>query len=204
MQITEDTQDELNTLPLDVYLPDMAKKLGVHITVHYNQGTATSPTSPFKSTATPMDTRVGTVEEFTQEIKRHIKDVEFVIDKQDKANTVIHLIDGQLGKNKSVLEQKIDLDWSGHPSELADELEKRGVPGIKQPLSLDNRDGMVADYKTEMRIKAERQSLRDVFTHNLDLNNYHELVWIAVTEQDPRNGEWRTWVRFTGPKQRQN
>lgn len=204
MQTHKDARAEMDTIPLDVYLPDMGEKLGVHITAHYLLDPTSFEPSAFEQTETPMDRSVNTIEELIQEIKRSIKGVQVVLDEHDKNNTVIHLIDEKLGEHKSILDHKIDLQWSGSPSDLVEELERRGVPGIRSPLIQDLKKGLTGDYQTEMKVNAQRQSLRHIFTHNLDLKSYSRLVWVAKTQQEPVAGAWRTWVGFTGPKMQRN
>ncbi len=200
VQSDDHAEEETLTAVLEEYLPEMGEKLGVYITVHYLKDPKSFGSSTFEILEAPMDRSVDTIEGLIEEIKRHFKGVQVVIDKHDMSNTVIHLIDDKLGKLKSVLDQKIDFQWSGHPSELAEDLRIRGVPGINPPLAQDLTEGFGGDYETKIQVDAKQQSLRDIFTHNFDLKGRCNLVWYAKTEQDPRSGEWRTWVRFTSPK----
>ncbi len=201
-------EEDPQTITLDDYLPSMGEKLNVRITAHYLiepwDGESEPESSPFEYVEVPMDRNVATVDEFIREIKKKMPDVDVVVvvDETDKECKVLHLIDKKLGDKAKVLEQKIDMQWTGAPSYLAEELLKRGVPGIEPPLGGDLREGMVADYKTKMKVDAKQKSVRDVFTHSMNLKEYGWLVWVAKTQRHETKDKWVTWVKFYGPVSR--
>jgi hypothetical protein len=55
------------------------------------------------------------------------------------------------------------------------------------------------DHVTRVKIDVKQEPLRDVVTHAVELKGYKRIVWISKTRQD-EEGDWKTTIRFTGPK----
>ncbi len=205
--IQHETRNANYTLVLDDYIPAMGEKLNVRFTAHYLvepwDGESDFPKeNPFEYLDVPMNRNISTVSELILEIKKKIPDVDIVVDDTDKECRVLHLIDKKLGEKAEVLEQKIDMQWTGAPSCLTEELQKREVPGIARPIGGDLREGMIADYKTKMKVDAKQKSIRNIFTHSMNLKDYNWIVWVAKTQRIESKGKWVTSVTFCGPLSR--
>lgn len=174
-----------------LYAGGMADKLDVQFTIEYLAGSGT-----FVETKKPLDPTVTTIDELIKELERKI-DARAALDRTDPDHPVIHLIDKQLGKKSKVLDRKIDLRYSGIVGNLHSELAK-AVPEIDPYLSGDNTE-TYNDYVTEVDIDLKQTPIRDVLTHCVDLDEYNWLIWTAKT-YETGEGEWKTQIRFTGPK----
>ncbi len=191
MQTQEEIDARLYNVP-DYYLAKMGPKLGVHFTTEYLEGADT-----FVETTEALNPNVSTLNELIKELEKKI-DARVVLDRKDKDHPIIHLIDKALLKKSEVLDRKIDLSYSGIVGDVAEELERRGVPGIEPPRSGGNTD-FFNDHVTKVSIDAKQEPLRDILTHSVDLKKYNWLIWTAKTYQTG-TGEWKTQIRFTGPK----
>lgn len=190
MQPQPEADVRLHHVP-DYYLAKIGQKLNVHFTIEYLAGSDT-----FGRTDEALDLDLATVEELIDELEKKMPDIRVVLDRSDKDFPVLHLIDKQLGKKSEVLDRKIDLKYSGSVGELYKKLATK-ISEIDPRLSGWSWEAF-NDYRTNVDIDVKQTPIRAILTHCVDLEEYRPLIWTAKTRQT--DGEWKTQIRFTGPK----
>ena len=189
---------EIQDIPVDhsnpgLYAQHMAIKFQCHFTIEYLSGSDSFDTSKHD-----LDPDVSSIDDLVKEFGQKAN-LRVVVNRKDKEHPVIHLIDKELGKKSEVLDQKIDFKFSGKVGDIADAMEKQGIP-IGPPRSGIASGGYVgSDHVTEVKIDVKQTSIREILTYCVDLDKYMRTIWSAETLQ-AQDGTWKTQIRFSGPR----
>lgn len=158
----------------------------------------------FRPLEMPLNSKLAMLEELAAEFERRL-DVRVLIDRSDKKHPVIHLIDKALGQKSELLDQKIDLKYTGRVAQLPDTIQRQLPEEVRKrfPELTQTRFGggslMVGmEGVTRVEIDVKNKSIRHIFTHCVDLDHYNETIWVSETAL--RDKGWITQVRFNGPK----
>ena len=189
---------EIKDIPVDnstpgLYAQHMAIKFQCHFTTEYLSGS-----DSFDTSKDDLDPNVSSIDDLVKEFEQKAN-LRVIVDRQDKAHPILHVIDKDLGKKCEVLDQKIDFHYSGVVGDIAAAMEEQGIP-IGPPRFGAASGGFVgSDHVTKVTIDVKQKSIRDILTHCVDLDKYKRTIWSAETLQ-AKDGTWKTQIYFSGPR----
>jgi len=183
-----------NGIGWELYLSELPEELHCYFTIE-RMGTMPGEKvhrDPFHRVALTPDRNIKTAEALVEQLRRETKGI--VVMQNTKNPAVIHLIEEPLLKIEGyVMDKKVHVTYSGPIDKLALELGKH-VPGIGP------RRGFAIgetrqDSRTQVKVDAENQTVREVLTGCVPLRDYSRVLWDAETWKD---GQYKTVVAYHG------
>jgi hypothetical protein len=194
-----DPEQQIEKVGWDIFLAELPEQLKFHVTIERLSrapGGEKIGESPFDDCEVTLEANITTVDRIVEKLQREMKGVKVV---RNKNNPVIcHLIDERLLKIKHyVLDKEVDIAYSGPIDDLADELGKV-TPAIKSAWRGGAIGEVLGDFRTQVRVRAKDESVREVLTECVPLKHYNRTLWIARTTKT--NDNYLTTVRYQGQR----
>ena len=187
---------EVKKVDWDLYLAELPEQLDCHFTIE-RVGTAPGDkihrSAFYRYNLTP-DRNIKTSEALVQQLRREMKGVAVIQNTKNPA--VIHLIEEPLLKIQDyVMDKKVDITYNGLIDKLAVELGKQ-VEGIGPRRGALIGD-VPGDFRTQVKVDAKNQTVREVLTECVPLKDYSRVLWDTRTWKK-KDGQYKTIVRYHG------
>jgi hypothetical protein len=190
-------KQEVKKVGWDLYLAHVLEQLDCYFTIErmgFIPGEKRD-SSPFHGRDLTLDPNVKTVEALVKKLRTEMKGI--VVIQNAKNPAVIHLVEERLLEIEGyVMDKKVDVTYSGLIDELPGELGKH-APGIGF-----TRGGAIGevfgDFKTQVKVDAKDQAVREVLTGCVPLKDYSPVLWDTKTRK--KDGQYKTIVRYHGPR----
>jgi hypothetical protein len=178
-----------------LYLAELPEGLHCYFTIEtmaLMPGKGKIPPSPFHRYDLTPDRDIKTVDALAEKLRKEMKGI--VVIQNTKNPAIIRLIDERLLKIPGyVMDKKVDIKYSGLIDKLAAELGKH-VPGIEPRRGFPIGE-VRQDYRTQVKVDAKNQTVREVLTGCVPLKDYSRVLWDTETRKD---GQYKTIVAYYG------
>jgi hypothetical protein len=185
---------ETDTISLDDYLAEMGEALDCFFT--FEDVPDSEGSLPWiEYIAITPDSEIESIDDLVDKLNEELDGVTVV--RSLAYPSVVHLIADVLMQEGYVMEDEVDVEYSGDigslPYHLGTLLDGRiGMPS-GGPIN-----GIPGDSVTQVDINVQNQSVRDVLTGAVPFNEYNRIPWESYPEQE--NGSSRVVVRYFGPR----
>lgn len=176
------------------YLYVAGRRLNCHFTIEILQE---GRDDQLYNALIPRDRKIGNIDEMLAKLSNDLGRVVFLRNKQDPR--IIHAIDKRLLKlDGYVLDKRTDLVYTGVIGDLSRKL-KEEFPTIG-PHTEGHFHERFDDHVTEVSITAKQESIRNILTNVVPLDNYEPRLWRAWTKIV--DGVPFTKVQYYGPRRK--